>query len=64
MTAIGIGKAKISGTIAVTKRKMTVSGTGLAPIFGTVAIAMPKMQVSASDGHVVQASSLFIFMQP
>ena len=64
MTAVGIGKAKVSGTIAVTKRKMTVSGTGLAPIFGTVAITMPKMTANASDGHVVQASSLFLFMQP
>jgi len=64
MTAFGMGKAKISGTIVVTTRKMTTSGFGFAPVFGTISVTMTKMQVSASDGHVVQASSLFIFMQP
>jgi hypothetical protein len=64
MTVFGLGKAKISGTIDVSLRKMTDAGVGFAPIFGAVDITLPKMQVSASDGHVVQASSLFIFMQP
>jgi hypothetical protein len=64
MAVFGLGKAKISGTIDVSLRKMTVSGVGLAPIFGTVDVTMPKMQMYASDGHAVGASSLFIFMQP